>query len=67
MGGQLDTALPVSYGAGTNGTTAFVKMEGFILDSGSGGTFNFRFAQNASNGTATTVKAGSYLFFSQLA
>lgn len=46
----------------TTGTGGFIELDGFfIADPTTGGTFSFRWAQNSSNGSDTSVFEGSYL------
>ena len=46
-------------------TTGFIS--GVVVFGGSSGTFAVRFAQGASDGTATTIKAGSYIEWKKVA
>ena len=59
----LLTASSGAINAGTNGTTNFIGfwVQGQLAVSSTAGQFALIWSQNSSNGTATTVKAGSYL------
>lgn len=58
------SSTPITHTAFSHG---YIHMEGFHPVGGSGGTFAFQFAQNASHATDTAVIfAGSYLKYSQL-
>jgi hypothetical protein len=74
----MSTALVVQYGTvalgtaeafGTNGTTTLMAAElSFTLvTSSTAGNLQLQWAQNTSNATATTVKAGSVLTALRLA
>ena len=58
-GGQLTSFLSGPSGSSTTGQT-FIEIVG-ELDVTNGGTFVIQFAQNAANGTSSTVLAGSTL------
>lgn len=47
--------------AGTNG---FIEIEGILHNGANAGTVSFQWAQNTSNGSNTTVRAGSYVEYS---
>jgi hypothetical protein len=55
----------VNGGAVTNG--GYVKLTGIIQNGANAGTFRFQWAQNNSSGTATTVRAGSYVEYAVVA
>jgi hypothetical protein len=57
--------VAVAGGAVTNG--GYVKLTGIIQNGANAGTFRFQWAQNNSSGTATTVRAGSYIEYSVVA
>ena len=62
-GGQLSSGTSIS-GGGLGTTIPALQFWRFVFMNGStAGTFQVRWAQNVSNGTATTVKAGSVLKF----
>lgn len=42
-----------------------IHVEGLVVAAGTGGAVTFVWAQNTSNGTATTVEAGSFLAYSK--
>lgn len=46
---------------GASTTDGVIWGRGYVLTSGTAGTFAFQWAQNASNATNTTVKAGSWI------
>jgi hypothetical protein len=54
------TALGTAVGGVTAVSAAKVEIEGLITVN-AGGTLTVQFAQNASNGTASSVLTGSYL------
>lgn len=60
MGTPRVTAMTTTFGDVTAVSNALVIIEGQITVN-AGGTLTIQFAQNASNGTASTVKAGSYM------
>lgn len=66
MGIAVDTAFSAAdltlTGTGTNG--GFVMLSGVVHNGANAGTFSFQWAQNTSDGTATVVRAGSYLEYS---
>jgi hypothetical protein len=51
----------------TTATPDTARIGGYVLNSTSAGTFKLRWAQVASNGTATVVKKGSWLVAHRLA
>ena len=63
-GGQLTSFLSGPSGSSTTGTT-FIEIVG-ELDVTNSGTFVIQFAQNAANGTSSTVLAGSTLTVIQI-
>ena len=52
------TALGTAVGAITTATAGFIEVTGYIQTNASG-TLTVQFAQNASNGTASSVLVGS--------
>jgi hypothetical protein len=56
---QACTASTAAAGTGTNG--GFVSMEGVFHNGANAGTVAFQWAQNTSDGTNTTVLAGSFI------
>lgn len=59
----LATAVPLVI---TSATSGMVQAHVGILIGATGGQVVLQWAQNTSNGTATTVKAGSYLIANQI-
>lgn len=59
---SLSTGIPLVTSSATEG---MIKMECAFAFSASG-TLSLVWAQNSSNGTGTTVKAGSYLIITQV-
>lgn len=58
----IDVALPGSTAlTGTGTTGGYVAFEMIFKNGSNTGTFAFQWAQNTSDGTATTVLAGSYM------
>ena len=67
---NMDTAFSVSDIALTSlsGTTGgYISLEGIIHTGVNAGTFSFKWAQNTSSATATTVRAGSYIEYGVVA
>lgn len=62
-------ALPVAqqYGALGTGILSPIYWHGLIVVAGTAGTIQFQWAQNTSSGTATTVKAGSFMILRRVA
>lgn len=58
-----NTPIPVLAGAITDG---HVYLDAYLLIGAAGGSVNFQWAQNTSNGTATTVGEGSLLIAHRL-
>lgn len=56
--GTASRALPTN--GGTTGTISFAPR-GYLNTAGTAGTFQFQWAQNVSNATATTVFGGSWM------
>jgi hypothetical protein len=54
----------VAGGTGTNG--GYIEMHIIVQNGANAGTFAFQWAQNTSNGSATIVRAGSYLEYMTL-
>lgn len=52
---------------GVSGRDDVVTMKGIIVNGATSGNVQFRWAQSASDATATTVRAGSYLMAHQIA
>lgn len=50
----------------TSGTNGCILIDGILHNGANAGTVAFRWAQNTSNGSNTTVRAGSYLEWSQV-
>ena len=59
----VDTAYSVADIAVTSGGAdgGYVHFQGIIFNGGTAGTFAFQWAQNTSNASNTTVRAGSFL------
>lgn len=51
----------INYGVFSTGQLSFVEEILYVVTSGTAGTVQMRWAQNASSATATTVVAGSYI------
>ena len=49
----------------TSGTNGMIEAEGIVHNGANAGTVAFRWAQNTSNGSNTTVRAGSYIEYSE--
>jgi hypothetical protein len=62
----LSFTLTVGARFGTDGTNTGHSVERLILDVDAAGTLQLQWAQFSSNGTATTLKAGSHLVWKQL-
>ena len=60
-GGLLTSGTAVAGGGLGTSIIMFQHWKGAFLNGGTEGPFQVQFAQNASNGTATTLKAGSFL------
>lgn len=64
----METVSGVTRVLGTNGATAMcAQPKGYIATSSSSGTFQFRWAQNVSVGTATRVLVGSWMKLTRIA
>jgi hypothetical protein len=50
----------------SDGTADVHTVDGYVLNSSTGGTFKLRWAQTNSNGTATVIKKGSHLLIGRL-
>ena len=48
------------------GTPVHVQVNAVVINGANAGNIQFRWAQNASNGTATVVEAGSYMTFTKV-
>jgi hypothetical protein len=58
----LDTALPATVSLTGNGSTGgYVQFEMTFHNGANAATFAFQWAQNTSNGSNTTVRAGSWM------
>ena len=60
----VDTAYPgadVSLTSLSGTTGGYVTFQGIVHNGVNAGTFSFKWAQNSSSVTATTVRAGSYI------
>ncbi|MDP4210832.1 MAG: hypothetical protein Q8928_18635, partial [Bacteroidota bacterium] len=62
---SIDNALAQSTSITGNTGNGFVRITGILQSVTTGGTISFRWAQNSSSGTSTTVYAGSYVQFSK--
>lgn len=47
------------------GTPVHIQVNAIVINSSNAGNIQFRWAQNTSNATATTIEAGSYMIFSR--
>lgn len=56
-----------STAAGGIGANQWLHAHGFITTAGTAGNVNFQWAQNTSDGTSTTVRAGSYGYLARVA
>lgn len=65
--GQLGRALTNGAVTGITATTSisFLKMDGLLVMSATAGPLQFRWAQNVSSGSHTTVASGSYLLLTR--
>lgn len=73
-GGALYASNTVSIGTvqtagtyGTGGAQTSLNPKGLVTTAGTGGSLQFRWAQNTSNATATTVYAGSWFRIQRIA
>jgi hypothetical protein len=57
---------PNGHGSVGTSTNAAILADAVLIVGGTAGTFKLQWAQNVSNGTATTVKTGSYLRLRQV-
>jgi len=65
ISGFLTTALGGSQ-AMTSATWPFIRYSRCFIQTNAAGTYNFQWAQNTSNASNTTVKAGSRLYIQKL-
>lgn len=56
-----DSQAAAASGLDTEGGTMVAFARGYLVTAGTAGTFQLRFAQNASNATASVVKAGTWV------
>lgn len=65
--GILNTSGGAAGGGIGAGTKALLLVTGIVVTGATAGTFQLQFAQNTSDGTATTVYAGSWMLVHKLA
>lgn len=59
-------ASPVSHGMIGAGTNLVIRIQGLLVVSSTAGTFQYRWAQNTSDTTATIVHSGSFLLLQKV-
>lgn len=64
---KTTTAAALTTVITLGGGTAKATVHGYVVVAGTAGTLQLQFAQNTSNGTATTVRAGSWIRLSKIA
>jgi hypothetical protein len=52
--------------AGTSAGAGFIEFDGIIFNGANAGDFLFEWSQNTSGGVATIVRAGSYIYYSNV-
>ncbi|MGW3421283.1 glycosyl hydrolase family 28-related protein [Streptomyces phaeochromogenes] len=66
-GRQSATSGSTTISFGTSGSRLGITLEGILIVGSTAGSFQLQWAQNTSDGTGTTLKAGSYIKLDKVA